>query len=207
VAAIHFRIDYSLSIYSTHLSTQANMLRFPKIVYNNKFSLPPLPPLGTFQGQTILITGATGGLGLATAVHFVNLGASSVIITGRTAAKGEQAKNAIEAQTGTQGKDIVKVMELDMSTLEEVKNFADRVKSQVPSINCVLLNAGMLSTSFSSGKEGFEETIQVNTLSTTLLGLLLLPWMKKAGKGKSHLVVVSSGLHRGEQHFLLMICG
>ena len=87
------------------------MFKLPGLIYRNKFALPSLPPPGTFKDASILITGASGGLGLATAVHFVNLGASSVIITARSSAKGESAKAAIEAQTGTVGKGIVKTME------------------------------------------------------------------------------------------------
>jgi NAD(P)-dependent dehydrogenase (short-subunit alcohol dehydrogenase family) len=87
------------------------MPSFLTIVWNNKFNLPHLPPTDSFTGKTILITGASGGLGLAAAVHFVNLGAKSVIITARTAAKGEQAKASIEAQTREKSKDVVKVME------------------------------------------------------------------------------------------------
>jgi NAD(P)-dependent dehydrogenase (short-subunit alcohol dehydrogenase family) len=171
--------------------------RFPKIVYNNKFSLPSLPPPGTFKGQSILITGATSGLGLATAVHFVNLGASSVIITGRSISRGEAAKNVIEAQTSTVGKGIVKVMELDMSTFSQTKEFVDKVKKEVKEIDYVLLNAGCINISFKLGKEGFEEEIQIHVLSTALLAILLLPWMKVSGKGKAHLGFVTSGRHQG----------
>ena len=39
--------------------------------------------------------------------------------------------------------------------------------------------------------------MQVNVLSTALLALLLLPWLKSAGRGKAHLGIVGSGLHRG----------
>lgn len=60
----------------------------------------------------------------------------------------------------------------------------------------MLLNAGLLNTKFQKGKEGYEETIQVNVLSTALLGLLLLPWMKEVGRGKAHLGFVTSGLHK-----------
>jgi NAD(P)-dependent dehydrogenase (short-subunit alcohol dehydrogenase family) len=172
-------------------------LRFPKIVYNNKFSLPSLPPPGTFTGQSILITGATSGLGLATAVHFVNLGASSVIITGRSLFRSEAAKNVIEAQTSTVGKGIVKAMELDMSTFSQTKEFADKMKEEVKEINYVLLNAGCINTSFKLGKEGFEEEIQIHVLSTALLAILLLPWMKLTGRGKAHLGFVTSGRHQG----------
>jgi len=172
------------------------MLRLPKLIYSNKFLLPSLPPPETFKNKKVLITGASGGLGLATAVHYVDLGASSVIITARTAAKGEAAKATIEAQTSRKGKNIVKFMALDMSTFSSISAFASQLKNQIQEIDIVLLNAGVLNTTFKVGEEGFEETIQVNVLSTALLALLLLPWMKEAGRGKAHLGFVTSGTHR-----------
>lgn len=175
------------------------MASLPFMIYRNKFQLPELPPLGTFENQTILITGGTGGLGLATAVHFVNLGARTVYITGRSDAKCQTAKTEIERQTNGKSKDVLKTMELDMSTFVGVKTFADKVKKEISSIDYVLLNAGMLNKSFRLGKEGSEETIEVNTLSTTLLAILLLPWMKVAGNGNAHLGIVGSGRHRGKQ--------
>lgn len=127
----------------------------------------------------------------------MNLGASTVYITARTAAKGLAAKASIVAQTSPAAEDVVKVLELDMSTLAGVKAFAKRVISEVKSVGYVLLNAGVLNKDFKMGEEGVEETIQVNVLSTTLLALLLIDWMKVAGKGKAHLGFVTSGLHRG----------
>jgi len=172
------------------------MLSFPKLVFGNKFALQPLPPPGTFKGQKVLITGASGGIGLATAVHFVNLGARSVIITARSPAKGAAAKASIEAQTNTKGKDVVKAMVLDMSTLAGTKAFADKVREEVKEIDVVILNAGVFNLAFKLAAGGYEETIQVNVLSTALLGLLLLPWMKEVGKGKAHLGVVTSGVNK-----------
>jgi len=172
------------------------MANLPGMIWRNHFGLPALPPPDTFKGQTVLITGASGGLGLATAVHFVNLGAASVIITTRSQAKSEAAKAQIEQQTGTEGKGIVKTMELQMDTLASTKAFADRVTAEVKTIDYVLLNAGVLNNKFKLAGEGYEETIQVNVLSSALLGLLLLPWMKVAGKNKAHLGVVTSGRHK-----------
>lgn len=160
------------------------MTNLALLIYRNKFALPSLPPPGTFKDWHVLITGASGGLGLATAAHFVRLGASRVIITARSLSRGEAAKAQIEEETGTAGKDIVQVMELQMDTLSSTRAFAEKVKSEVDRIDYVLLNAGVLHKDFKMGEEGFEESVQVNVLSSALLGLLLLPWMKIAGRGR-----------------------
>ncbi|KAH8796639.1 hypothetical protein BGZ57DRAFT_747457, partial [Hyaloscypha finlandica] len=146
--------------------------------------------------KKVLITGASGGLGLAAAVHYINLGAPLVIITARDASKGEAAIASIEAQTGTVRKGIVKFMLLDMSAFASTKCFADKLKSEIQEIDILLLTAGALNTSFNLGPEGYEETIQVTVLGTALLALHLLPWVKVAGKGKAYLGFVTSGIHR-----------
>ncbi len=166
-----------------------------RLLYN-KFYPPTLPPSDTFNGQTILITGATGGLGLEAAIHFVNLGASTVIITARTLARGNAAKATIESRTGKKG--IVQVRELNMDTFANVKTFVEGLKAEVTNIDVVLLNAGVYKITYEKSPDGWEETLQVNTLSTTLLGLLLIPWMREApsATGKpQHLGFVSSGTH------------
>jgi NAD(P)-dependent dehydrogenase (short-subunit alcohol dehydrogenase family) len=165
-----------------------------RLLYNKWFP-PSLPPLDTFKDQTILITGATGGLGLETAIHYVKLGASTVIITARTLSRGLTAQAIIEARTGKTG--IIQVRELDMSTFAGVKKFVDSLKEDVKQIDVVLLNAGVYKKTYDVSPDEWEETLQVNTLSTISLGLLLLPWMKtcQSSGGRQHLGFVSSGLH------------
>jgi NAD(P)-dependent dehydrogenase (short-subunit alcohol dehydrogenase family) len=161
-----------------------------------KWLPPALPPAGSFTGQTILITGATGGLGLEAAIQFVNLGAKTVIITGRSASKARAAKATIEQRTGKTG--VIQVRELDMSTFAGVKRFVDELIKDVESIDVVLLNAGLFLADYHRTADGWEETIQVNTLSTVLLGLLLLPWLQEMRpvNGKPlHLGFVGSGMH------------
>jgi NAD(P)-dependent dehydrogenase (short-subunit alcohol dehydrogenase family) len=163
---------------------------------HSKWFPPSIPESVSFANQTILITGATGGLGFETAVHFVNLGASRVIITGRSLSRGLEAKAKIESRTGI--KDVVEVRELDMSRFADVKAFADKLTSEVHEIDYVLLNAGCFGITYQESPEGWEQVLQVNTLSTVLLALLLLPWMKRSAikSGRTpHLGAVSSGFH------------
>lgn len=171
------------------------MAQLFRMLYN-KFFPPQLPASDHFRGFTVLITGATGGLGLETAIHYVNLGARTVIITGRTLSKANAAKAVIEARTGR--KDVVKARELDMSTFGEVRKFMDALIAEVKCVDIVLLNAGVYKVTYEQTPDGWEESLQVNTLSTILLGLLLLPWMQASRpiNGRSqHLGIVSSGLH------------
>lgn len=164
-------------------------------LYKSKFDLPPLPPPDSFKGKNVLITGGNTGLGLASAVHCMNFGAKLVIITSRDSAKGDAAKAFIKAQTS--GKGTVRVMHLDMSTLQGVRIFAEEVKREVHSIDFVLLNAGVNNLNGRVSPDGWENSLQVNVLSTTLLALLLLPWLKVAGKGNARLSITGSGMHRG----------
>ena len=83
-----------------------------------------------------------------------------------------------------------------MSSFAGTLAFAERVKAEVKKLDVVLLNAGLFPTSFRLSQEGWEESIQVHVLSTSLLALELLPWLKKLGGGKKHMSFVGSGNHR-----------
>ncbi|XDG03389.1 hypothetical protein ABKA04_003004 [Annulohypoxylon sp. FPYF3050] len=161
----------------------------------------PLPPPDAFKDQVVLVTGGTAGLGLAAAVHFINLGAAEVIITSRDSARSKTALETIERETGGRSKGRIRVMDLDMSRYASVVAFAEeakKIRQGKGGIDTVVLNAGLSTIEFTRGEEGWDQNIQVNTLSTILLALLLLPWMKAERANRSapaHLAVVGSGRH------------
>lgn len=158
---------------------------------------PPAKTTSTFNGKTVLISGSNTGLGLQAARSFLELCASHVILAVRSTSKGDVARQQLEAQTGRTGD--VSVLELDMNSFASVKSFAERVSQQFRKIDIVILNAGLQNKKYVPSPEGWEETLQVNTLSTTLLALLLLPKLRSAGLedpvSLPHLVLVSSGTH------------
>ncbi|KAK2686841.1 hypothetical protein QWA68_014723 [Fusarium oxysporum] len=165
-----------------------------------KWSPEPLPPRGTFDGQTVLVTGGTGGLGLATAKHFATLGAAKVVITYRNKPRAETARQQIETAARAAGREqvVVETMELDLTRYSSCTSFFDELVRRTNSIDIVILNAGTFNPQFIMSPEGWEETIQANTLCTSLLAILLLKWMKAGRQNRqspASIVFVSSGRH------------
>lgn len=140
---------------------------------------PPVDPKDiSFNGKTVLVTGANSGLGHETAVKFAALGASTLILGVRTQEKGEQAKADIIAKTHC-SPDIFIIETVDLSTFASVKEFASRVKARVPKLDVASLNAGIAQWKYEKSPDGFEMTLQVNVLSTALMALLLLPKLRE----------------------------
>ncbi|KIX97948.1 uncharacterized protein Z520_06026 [Fonsecaea multimorphosa CBS 102226] len=159
---------------------------------------PPGNPRSSFTGKTVLITGANVGLGLEAAVKFAALGASRLILGVRSIQRGEKAKEQICRRSGYKSADI-QLYQLDMSSFESVKSFAKQVCADEPRLDVAVLNAGMAASSYQRSPEGFEMSLQVNTLSTALLAVLLYPKLRKsAGMSgeSSHLEFVGSVGHR-----------
>jgi NAD(P)-dependent dehydrogenase (short-subunit alcohol dehydrogenase family) len=118
----------------------------------------PPPESNSFQGQTVLVTGGTTGLGLAAAIHFVNLGASQVIITCRNEQRGQLAKAKIEEATNTSGEGRVTIMKLDMNHYLSCVAFVEELKRDWAGkggIGYIVLNAGVLNVSFVESPEGW----------------------------------------------------
>ncbi|KAF8857320.1 putative short-chain dehydrogenase [Acephala macrosclerotiorum] len=156
-----------------------------------------LPPQGSLASQTVIVTGANTGLGLETARHVVALGAAKVILGVRTVSKGNAAKSDIESTTRRPG--VVEVWELDLESFDSVKTFASRA-TKLPRLDTAIMNAGMASGKWNLSPHGFERTIQVNVLSTSLLSLLLLPIMARTKRSSPsttpHLVILGSDIHK-----------
>ncbi|KAH7090435.1 hypothetical protein FB567DRAFT_568068 [Paraphoma chrysanthemicola] len=165
-------------------------------VFKNKWVTPPKPVDEDYSGRTIIITGSTSGIGEEAAYKFAALGASKVIITARDMAKGESTKNALEARL--KRKDQLEVWELDMMSYDSIKAFAKQANT-LEHLDIAVLNAGTRRTKFYQSAHGWEEDLQVNTLSTMLLALLLLPKLKESKQHTGKIPIlefVNSGLHQ-----------
>ncbi|KAI1110621.1 hypothetical protein F5Y14DRAFT_345533 [Nemania sp. NC0429] len=159
-----------------------------------------LPPAGTFAGNTVLVIGGTAGIGLAAAVHFAKLGAN-VIITGRTSSRADSARAHIRKAVGTSHTAEIRSLLLDLNRYDSCTGFVDELKKSLKgpaALDIVLLNAGLINPHREVSPEGWEQTVQVNAISTALLGLLLLAWMREGRGARSspaHMVFVTSRDH------------
>ena len=152
----------------------------------------PEYPTADFSGKTIIVTGSNVGLGKEAVKHFVRLKAKKVIMAVRSIAKGEAAKAEIEAESGRVG--VIEVWELDLSYYDSVKAFAKRAAS-LDCLDAAVLNAAIATTKYETSEDN-ESSITVNTISTVLLGLLLLPTLRssaKKGNVEATLTFVGSG--------------
>jgi NAD(P)-dependent dehydrogenase (short-subunit alcohol dehydrogenase family) len=127
----------------------------------------------SLKGQTIVVTGANSGLGFEASLKFVQCGADKVILAVRTLSKGEEAKRLIDQKSGRGG--VTEVWQLDMLSYDSIKAFANKANTELGRLDVLCLNAGVVFTTFQLSNYGYEKTLQVNVLSTTLLALLLLP--------------------------------
>jgi retinol dehydrogenase-12 len=147
----------------------------------NRWSAPSLDALSSdiISGKTVLVTGANTGLGLEAARHYARLGASRVILGVRSQSKGEAAKqnilDSLALTSNDKTRPQVDVQIVDMLSFESVQSFAKRINEEYDSLDIALLNAGISKNVFNATKDGWDESIQVNMLSTMLLGLLILP--------------------------------
>ena len=155
---------------------------------------PPAEPNVTFEGKTVLVTGANAGLGFQAAVKYAEKGASKLILAVRSVAKGEEAKQAIAQRSGRHPS-FITVLPVDLSSYASVQKFITALEGKAPQLDVVLLNAGLANPTFIKSAEGYEMALQVNVLSTALMAVLLLPLLRKTAAAKEvtpHLTFVNS---------------
>ena len=143
------------------------------------------------EEQTILITGATDGLGRALASSLADTGAR-VLAHGRDEQRGLSTVEEIRRATGNQA---VHWLRADLSSLDEVRGLADQVIAQYDVLHGLVNNAGIGTTLPGDGRrmesrDGYEVRFAVNYLAGYLLTRLLLPLLNRSAPAR--IVNVSS---------------
>ena len=142
----------------------------------------------TLSGQTILITGATGGIGLEAARALAAMGAR-IVIGARDAQRG-QAVVAELARTGGRAE----LLTIDMASFASIRRAAAEFLAAHPALDVLVNNAGVAVKDRRVNADGHEVTWATNFLGPFLLTTLLMPVLERAPRPR--VVNVSSAAHR-----------
>ena len=155
----------------------------------NELDLQDLPPL---DGKKVMITGASSGLGFATAVELASRGAHVIMaIRSGIPHKGDEVKRL-------SGSSRVDMISLDLSNLESLKSFEDDVVKRFGSMDIIVCNAAMVANKSRATKEDLDEMFVVNYFAKFLLAKQLLNGnlLNYDGPDLPRIVIVASESHR-----------
>ncbi len=128
--------------------------------------------------KTILITGATDGIGLETSKALVDLG-HKLLLHGRNPAKLEAVSKAFSSLTA--GADTENYV-ADLSDMAEVKALAKAVAEKHAKLDVLINNAGVYSAPEPITKDGLDVRFAVNTIAPYILTKRLLPLIESSGR-------------------------
>lgn len=137
--------------------------------------------------KTILITGASSGIGKETALALARQG-HQIIMHGRNP---EKTKNAVNEVKNKSGNNDISMMQADLSLMKDVKRFSDEINSKYDHLDVLINNAGgQFGDQREITSEGHEKTFAINTLAPFVLTHLLLDLLSKSNSAR--IVTVSS---------------
>jgi len=165
------------------------------------------------RGKTIIVTGATSGIGETTAKTLL-LKQARVVLAVRNKKKAERMierwrEEEAESELAVQERDFFwkncKAMELDLNSLKSVRKFAKKFETEEANLDVLINNAGVfdMSNEYVETEDGYEQHHGTNFVAPALLSLLLVPKMLKTKKERGmkrksewpRIVFVSSKMH------------
>jgi len=147
------------------------------------------------EGRTAVVTGATSGIGLYSALTLAQQGAW-VIGVGRSVTRCKEAENWIKAQVPQAS---IQFVLADLSIQQQVRQLAVAVSQTLEQagfqqLDILVNNAGLFSEKYIRTEDGIELTLAVNHLAPFLLTHLLLPYLNKSSRAR--VITVSSDSHQ-----------
>ncbi len=141
------------------------------------------------QGKICLVTGATSGIGKATALGLAQQGAT-VLMVARNQARGEAALQEVRAASGNPTIDLLLA---DLSSQASVRQLGATFMERYPQLHVLVNNAGVFMLKRRETVDGLEMTFAVNHLAPFLLTHILLERLKVSGPAR--IVNVCSDSH------------
>ncbi len=142
------------------------------------------------KGRVCLITGASSGIGEASATSLAGMGASLVLLC-RDRGRGEAAIARIKSRSGAVE---IELLIADLSSQRQIREAAAQFLDSGRKLHVLLNNAGLIIRQRMVTEDGIETTFAVNHLAYFLLTNLLLERLRESAPAR--IVSVSSALHK-----------
>ena len=165
---------------------------FSRIGYETRRRLGRWSPPTAMPVTSVIVTGATSGLGFEASVELARLGAS-VTFVARDEGRARKARESIGELSG---RDDVSFVLADMSDLESVRRAAAVYLQDHDTLDVLIHNAGALSRRYAKAPAGTEQTVATHVLGPFLFTGLLLPALRRPRPGRdgpARVLTVSSG--------------
>lgn len=132
------------------------------------------------SGKVIIITGATSGLGKEATGIFAEKGATVIMPVRNT----EKAKSVREGILKLNPKAKIDIRNLDLSSLNSIKLFADEISKAYDRLDILINNAGIMYCPYSKTQDGFEAQMGTNHLGPYALTAQLMPVLTKTANSR-----------------------
>jgi NAD(P)-dependent dehydrogenase (short-subunit alcohol dehydrogenase family) len=142
------------------------------------------------QNKTALITGATSGIGRATAVELA-IYCSAIILPVRSLEKGEELQKELNNLSPNC---VIDIYKCDLASIESTKTFLAGVKARYKQLDILINNAGVINYSIEKTSDGLEATFQTNVLAQFIFNKELSPLLQKSPQGR--IINLSSALYK-----------
>jgi retinol dehydrogenase-14 len=146
--------------------------------------------MAQLSDRTVLVTGASSGMGPHVATELARMGAE-VVMVARDREKGEVARARAKARSGSQA---ISLMHCDFASQADIRKLASDFAAKHARLDVLVNNAGSVSATRQLTGDGLEQTFAVNHLGYFLLTNLLLPLLERSAP--SRVVNVASVAHR-----------
>ncbi|KAK7045047.1 hypothetical protein R3P38DRAFT_2882282 [Favolaschia claudopus] len=147
------------------------------------------------NGQTVIVLGASTGLGFEAAKHFASMKPGRLILCCRSQSRGQTALEKIIEATGCA---VAELWIIDLGDFTSVGQFITKFEQDGGRLDILVANAAVYADKYEPTNDGWETAFQISNLSSPLVILRLLPIMLRTAREYStspRLVVVSSETH------------
>jgi len=141
------------------------------------------------QGKIVLITGANSGIGKETTKALAKKGAT-IVMACRNLTKANPVCETIKQKSGNRQ---IEVMQLELASLNSIRQFAQQFSQKYQQLKVLINNAGVFCIKKEETQDGFEKTMGTNYIGPFLLTNLLLPLLKQTPEAR--IINVSSNAY------------